>query len=77
MNLSDYFKTARGARSNLASKVGRSPAYLTHVATGFRRASVNLAIAIEQATDGDVSRSSLRPDVWPVGSSVSSAAESP
>ncbi|MFC4849768.1 transcriptional regulator [Vogesella sp. GCM10023246] len=71
MNLSDYFKTARGARASLAEKVGRSPAYLSHVATGYRRASVNLAIAIEQATDGQVTRSSLRADVWPVQSSVS------
>lgn len=72
MKLSDYFKTSRGARLGLADKVGRSPAYLTHVATGFRKASAALAIAIEQATDGAVSRSELRPDLWSDVRSISS-----
>lgn len=51
-------------REALATAVERSPDYLWQVATQRRRASTDLARAIETATAGQVTRASLRPDVW-------------
>lgn len=53
-------------RATLASDAGTSTDYLWQVATGRRRASHLLAAAIERATHGAVSRTDLRPDIWPV-----------
>jgi DNA-binding transcriptional regulator YdaS (Cro superfamily) len=50
----------------LAKKVKSHPGYLRQVATGWRgaRASFNLALRIELATGGEVTKESLRPDIW-------------
>lgn len=61
----------------LAARTGSSPAYLWQIATAWtprdgrpKRASVELAIAIEAASEiigpEKVPRQSLRPDVWPL-----------
>jgi DNA-binding transcriptional regulator YdaS (Cro superfamily) len=54
-------------RRDIATKLGCSPGYLWQLATGWRgrRPSAEFALKIEQATDGEVSRGSLRPDLWP------------
>lgn len=65
MTLSDYFKTTRGARGDLAEKVGVTPEHLSHVAAGIRKPSPKLALAIEAATAKRVLRSDLREDIWP------------
>ncbi len=68
MNLSEFFeKMPRGYRFILAKQVGCSPAYLSHIATGFRKASPKMAVAIEKATNNEVSRYDLRDDadeIW-------------
>jgi DNA-binding transcriptional regulator YdaS (Cro superfamily) len=51
-------------RHALAVATERSPHYLYQVATNRRRASAELARAIEDATNGEVTRASLRPDIW-------------
>ena len=62
-------------KAALAKKTGASPAYLWQIATGWspkngkpKRASTDLAIAIEDATTligpAAVSKATLRPDVW-------------
>lgn len=55
------------ARRRLAEAVGTSPEYLWQMATGWRgkRASRVMALAIERATNGTVTRQELRPDIWP------------
>lgn len=57
-----------GRRRALAEYLGRNPVYLWQIATGRRRASTDLAQEIESATrilgPEEVSRSTLRPDVW-------------
>jgi len=63
MDLNTYVAdTAR--RRALATAVNSNPDYLWQVATGRRKASPSLAKAIEAATDGEVSRASIRPDLW-------------
>ena len=67
MNLSDYFAEDRARRRQLAQRLGTSADYLWQLATGWngRKASPELARRIETATDGRVSCSDLRPDIWP------------
>lgn len=52
-------------RAALAKEVGTSPAYLWQVARGWRgkRASPELASAIERATGGEIRAADLRPDI--------------
>ena len=51
-------------RDSLAKAVGKNPAYLWQVATSRRRASPELAIAIQEATGGEVPKHELRADLW-------------
>jgi DNA-binding transcriptional regulator YdaS (Cro superfamily) len=67
MDLNTYIAdTTR--RKDLAEKLQRNPVYLWQIATGRRRASTDLAQAIERATaelgPETVTKESLRPDVW-------------
>ncbi len=67
MDLLAYISDMERRRA-LARRLKRNPVYLWQVATGRRRASTDLAKAIEEATRSlgpeVVPRSSLRPDVW-------------
>lgn len=67
MNLSDYFAQGRSRRRELAAALGMSPEYLWQLASNWkgRKASPDLARRIEDATGGQVTRSDLRPDIWP------------
>ncbi|GAB3305729.1 hypothetical protein [Luteimonas notoginsengisoli] len=62
-----------GRHQRLAEEVGTTKAWLWQIATGWRgkRASTDLAMKIESASRGigpeAVSRSVLRPDIWPAG----------
>lgn len=51
-------------RTKLESETGTTIAYLRQIAGGFRRASTDMALAIERATAGTVPKNLLRPDVW-------------
>ena len=68
MKLSDYFKKMpRGTRLALAEKIGCHPVYLAHISAGRRIPSAKMAVDIETATDGAVSRYDLRDDaleIW-------------
>ena len=65
MKLHDYVK-ANGCKA-LAEQVGTSPAYMSQIANGHRRASGEMAIAIEKATNGAVRCEDIRPDIdWTV-----------
>lgn len=72
MDLHTYIADT-GRRRALADTVNANPDYLWQVATGRRNASTSLATAIEAATGGEVTRASLRPDVW--GPPIRSAAK--
>ena len=65
MDLNTYFKT-HGDRGRLAADLRVSPDYLWQIATGWdnRKASPKLALRIESATGGAVSRHDLRPDIF-------------
>ncbi len=68
MTLSEFFKIKpRGHRLVIAKKLSCNPTYLSHLSTGFRRASPRMAIEIEKVTNGQVTRYDLRTDaieIW-------------
>ena len=45
----------------LAKLLGISIGHIRHIASGNRQASIKLALTIEKATDGSVTRFDLRP----------------
>lgn len=51
-------------RLALAAQAGTSVGYLWQLAGKHRDASPKLALAIERATQGTVTRAMLRPDLW-------------
>jgi len=63
MNLTEYFADVSG-REDLARALSKNPDYLYQIATNRRQASPALAIQIEAATQGKVTRAELRPDLW-------------
>jgi DNA-binding transcriptional regulator YdaS (Cro superfamily) len=67
MTLLNLYKSmTREQREALARAVGTSPAYLSQLAYGHRRAGIRVAAAIQQATDGQVTPADLRPDIFGV-----------
>lgn len=65
MNLKTYFSTLeRGGATHLAEKLGVSISFLSQMASGAAAISPARCVAIEQATEGAVTRQELRPDDW-------------
>ena len=65
MTLEEYFKDEpRGAKAEMAEYLGTSPTWLGQILSGVRKASPKLAIAIEKATQGLVTRKEMRPDLY-------------
>ena len=65
MILSDYLKNApRGSLLALARRIGAHPPDVSNWASGGRPVPVHHCAAIEQATNGKVTRQDLRPDDW-------------
>ena len=65
MTLAEYFKTdVRGAKSEMAEYLKISPTWMALIIAGKRKASPVLALAIEKATGGLVTRQELRPDIF-------------
>lgn len=70
VNLKKYLDTSeRGAASALAEKLEISLSYLSQLASGRSSLSAERCVAIEQATNGVVTRKDLRPNdfwrIWP------------
>jgi DNA-binding transcriptional regulator YdaS (Cro superfamily) len=65
MTLDEYFKTdVRGAKAEMAEYLGITATWMALLIARRRKPSVALAIAIETATGGLVTRQELRPDIW-------------
>ena len=65
MDMKEYIKTeGRDAAKHLASRVGTKYVYLSQIASGFRKPSNILAVAIERETEGRITRRELRPDLY-------------
>jgi DNA-binding transcriptional regulator YdaS (Cro superfamily) len=67
MNLKEYFSTEpMGAVNEMAEHLGITPTWLSLLIHAHKRPSPELAIKIENATQGLVSRKVLRPDLFVV-----------
>jgi DNA-binding transcriptional regulator YdaS (Cro superfamily) len=65
MTLEEYFMTEpRGSKAEMAQYLGISPTWLGQLLSGVRLASPKLAVSIEKATQGLVTRAELRPDLF-------------
>jgi DNA-binding transcriptional regulator YdaS (Cro superfamily) len=65
MTLTEYFNTdARGAKAEMARFLGVTPTWMSLLISDRRLASPALAVAIERATNGLVTRQELRPDIF-------------
>ncbi|HEY9101702.1 hypothetical protein [Chitinimonas sp.] len=63
MKLKDYFKLKPGNRLKLARAAGTEAAYLSQIAGGHKIPSLQLARAIRDATQGQVSYDDLLPEL--------------
>lgn len=65
MKLSEYLDSKeRGAKTKLAEQVGAYTSDLSDWVNGSRPVPVHRCLAIEAATNGEVTRRDLRPDDW-------------
>ena len=65
MKLTEYFATdILGAKGEMARFLGITPTWMSLLLSGKRRCSPILAIEIEKATKGLVSRRDMRPDLY-------------
>jgi DNA-binding transcriptional regulator YdaS (Cro superfamily) len=65
MDLAAYFKDEpRGAKAEMAEYLGITPTWLSLIMKGERKASADLCVKIEKATQGLVKRKDLRPDLF-------------
>lgn len=62
MNLSEYVE--KNGRADLADTLKTSPAYVSQLMGGHRRITAEMAIKIERATNGEVTRHEMRPDLY-------------
>ena len=54
-----------GSQVRLGELSGLSQQFISKLATGQRAVTAETAMAIDKATNGGVSKSILRPDLWP------------
>ena len=67
MTLAEYFATEpRGSKVEMALYLGITPTYMSLLIHNKRRTSPEMAISIEMATQGLVTRKDLRPDLYRV-----------
>jgi DNA-binding transcriptional regulator YdaS (Cro superfamily) len=65
MTLAEYFKTdVRGAKAEMAQYLGITATWMALLIAKRRQPSPALAVAIEKATAGLVTRQELRPDLF-------------
>lgn len=53
-------------KRELAEQVGTTANYLRHVMYGRKQAGFKLAVDLHKATNGEISKSVLRPDIYPL-----------
>lgn len=64
MNLNDYLLNSAESAASLATKLCISPVLISQWKTRSRPVPLERCTAIEQATNGSVTRKDLRPDDW-------------
>ena len=57
-------KRPRGCLADLGKQIGASPSWMSQIASGEAPISPELAVQLEQSTDGEISRKKLFPNTW-------------
>lgn len=65
MNLAKYLEKHQLTQTEFAERVGVSPAMVSQWVTGYRPVAPKRALLIDSATNGEVSKYDLCPDVYP------------
>lgn len=69
MKFKEYISSERGNSASLSKSIGVSMSFLSQMASGDAAISPQRCVAIERATNGQVTRQELRPndwmDIWP------------
>jgi DNA-binding transcriptional regulator YdaS (Cro superfamily) len=65
MDLKTYLKETGTPQAELARRIDVTPGMVWQWLHGERRVAAEQVLKIEQATDGNVSRHELRPDLYP------------
>ncbi|MCL6744407.1 MULTISPECIES: transcriptional regulator [unclassified Kosakonia] len=64
--MKDYWDSlTKGQQGELAKCVGSTPGYLRLVFNGYKKAGFSLAKKLEEKTGGSITKSDLRPDIYP------------
>lgn len=67
MDLRTYLKRKGwGSALILAKRLGVSPVSISQWRSGTRKVPMKICVAIEQTSNGAVTRADLRPDDWPL-----------
>ena len=64
MNLAQYFQHGLVRKADFSRSLGISPSLLHQWVNGIRPVSIQYCRAIEEKTNGEVTRQDLRPDDW-------------
>ena len=64
MNISDYLKKHGLSQKRFGEQVGITQGMVWQLLQGMCRASPETAKRIEAATNGEITRAELRPDLW-------------
>ena len=65
MTLTDFLADNKITAAELGRRIGVSRSMMIRLISGKRAMTAEYAIKIETATGGQVTRSELRPDLWP------------
>ena len=68
--LARYLQSTDTTQSEFAERAGLAQWDVNRVVNGERKASVRIARAVVKATDGEVTLTDLRPDLWPAAESA-------
>jgi DNA-binding transcriptional regulator YdaS (Cro superfamily) len=65
VQLHDYLKSEEVSQAELARRLGVTQGMVWQWLKGVRRVSAEKVLALEEATNGKVTRHEIRPDIYP------------
>lgn len=66
MNIRTYLEANNITQSEFADRIGVTTGFINQMLSGLRPIPAKQVIPIEKATNGEVTRHELRPDIYPI-----------